>query len=94
MLFASGIPTAEKPTAKKYYLLSNGPNANPDHSEAWTKYKRYLNATSILIPVPPVLYRPLPQLVKRYILLDLPIYHFNDNTDGPAAVEEERRKLL
>ena len=92
LLFASGIPTAEKPTAKKYYLVSNGVNSKDEYAAAWPKYKSYLNSTSILIPLPPALYRPLPQFIKQYLLLDFPIFSFDENVDGPEAVEEDRKK--
>lgn len=37
LLFASGVPTAEKPTAKKYYLMSHG--AHPESGDKWADYK-------------------------------------------------------
>ncbi|KAI5121877.1 hypothetical protein M0805_001083 [Coniferiporia weirii] len=92
LMFASGAPTAEKPTAKKYYLLTNGVDAKDEHRGAWAKYKEYLRSTSILVPLPPALYRPLPMFIKRTVLLDFPIYQFNETTDGPEAIEEDRRK--
>lgn len=45
-MFASGVPTAEKPTAKRYYLMSHGPNAE-DQGEAWKSYKQYLGKSVI-----------------------------------------------
>ena len=101
LMLASGVPTAEKPTAKKFFLLSNAPpNASSSESsgsppratypDAWKKYKTYLNSTSILIPMPPVLYRPLPRFVKRTILFDWGIYRFDEATDGKAALEEAK----
>ncbi|EJD07435.1 DUF1295-domain-containing protein [Fomitiporia mediterranea MF3/22] len=92
LMFASGVPTAEKPTAKKYYLLSNGMHAKEEHREAWKKYKLYLKSTSVLIPLPPALYRRLPEIIKKTVLLDLPMYQFDEKTDGPMAIEEERKK--
>lgn len=39
-MFASGIPTAEKPTAKKYFLMSHGPDADRDETgDKWAEYK-------------------------------------------------------
>jgi hypothetical protein len=32
-----------------------------------------------LIPIPPALYRPLPTVVKRTILLDFPFYRFDES---------------
>ncbi|KIJ55213.1 hypothetical protein M422DRAFT_23827 [Sphaerobolus stellatus SS14] len=88
LLFGSGMPTAEKPTAERYYLLSASPANHGKYPQAWANYKEYLRSTSILIPLPPVLYRPLPMWIKRWILLDLPIYHFDEKTDGPLAVQK------
>lgn len=52
----------------------------------------YLARTSILFPLPPAIYRPLPAALKRTVLLDFPFYQFDGRADGPAAVEEETRK--
>ena len=92
LMFASGIPTAEKPTARKYYLLANGTNASEQHKNAWESYQRYLRSTSILIPIPPFMYRPLPGIIKRYLLLDFPMYQFNEETDGVRAIEEDKEQ--
>ena len=94
-MFASGVPTAEKPTAKKFYLLSHGADARDEHRDAWRKYKVYLEETSILIPIPPELYRPLPSFIKKTILLDFPMYQFDEASDGQVALasEEEQRKI-
>ncbi|THH17694.1 hypothetical protein EW146_g3156 [Bondarzewia mesenterica] len=93
LLFASGIPTAEKPSARRFYLMSLGPRAKEEDAGAWAEYKAYLASTSILVPLPSAVYRRLPEFVKRTVLLDLPMYKFDERTDGPGAIEEERRKL-
>jgi hypothetical protein len=95
LLFASGIPTAEKPTAKKFYLQSYSPNPDRenDGGSTWRHYKGYLDRTSLLIPIPPALYKPLPRWVKTWVLLDLPMYRFDEKKDGEKAIEEERQKL-
>lgn len=90
LLFASGIPTAEKPTAKRFYLMSHGPSEHPS-PDAWNNYKAYLKATSLLVPFPPLIYRPLPAWIKRTILLDWPIYRFKEETDGKRAIEEAKQ---
>lgn len=56
-------------------------------------YQAYLQSTSILIPLPPALYCPLPVWLKRSVLLDFPVYQFHEGTDRKAALEEERRRL-
>ena len=89
LIFVSGLPPAEKPTQKKYWLMSHGAEAS-SHSK-WAEYEAYLRQTSILVPLPPALYRPLPLWVKRTVLLDLPMFQFSER-DGQQALEEERRK--
>jgi hypothetical protein len=89
LMFGSGIPTAAKPQAKKYYLLSNGRHAEPQYGGAWKNYQEYLASTSVLIPIPKRIYRPLPTWLKQTVLLDFPIYRFNPDKDGAQALEEE-----
>ncbi|KAF4611060.1 hypothetical protein D9613_006802 [Agrocybe pediades] len=88
LMFGSGIPTAEKPTAKKFYLRSIRANASQEDSMAWDNYKEYLRQTSILLPIPPVIYRPIPSFIKKSFLFDFPIYQFDETSDGAAAAEE------
>ncbi|KAK8846780.1 hypothetical protein IAR55_005868 [Kwoniella newhampshirensis] len=104
LLFLSGIPTAEKPTSKRYFLLSHpqpDPNSNSNgggftrqdaSNDIWSNYKSYLNRTSILFPIPPEVYEPLPKWVKKWLLLDLPMYMFDEEKDGREALEEETQK--
>ncbi|KAJ9114925.1 hypothetical protein QFC20_001299 [Naganishia adeliensis] len=93
LLFGSGIPTAEKPTAEKYFLMSHSPNSSSaDGGPIWRNYKDYLARTSILIPIPPTIYRPLPQFVKTWLLLDLPFFKFDEEKDGRDAIEKEEKK--
>ncbi|KAF5355248.1 hypothetical protein D9758_006003 [Tetrapyrgos nigripes] len=88
LMFGSGIPTAEKPTAKRFFLMSCGDDAR--YPNAWQNYKEYLRNTSILIPLPPALYRRLPEVIKRTVLLDFSFYQFDEGKDGAAAIEETR----
>lgn len=90
LMFGSGIPTAEKPTAKKFFLLSHASDPEGPFFNAWTNYKAYLENTSILIPIPPSLYLPLPTVIKKTILMDFPLYQFNEAIDGVAAVEASK----
>ncbi|KAI0918277.1 hypothetical protein AcV5_002302 [Taiwanofungus camphoratus] len=99
LMFASGVPTAEKPQARKFFLLSY-----PEHAEgstndcetaplaarrpendAWENYKRYRAQTSLLVPLPPALYRALPRVVKKTILLDWPMYTFKPEQEAGSA---------
>lgn len=102
-MFLSGLPTAEKPAAKKMFLMSHSPEdrpstqgesfSNPEpKNDVWDNYKSYLKRTSVLIPIPPQLYRPMPEFIKRTVLLDFPFYRFDENKDGREALEEERKK--
>lgn len=91
-MFASGLPTAEKPQAKRYYLMAHGPAAREERSDAWQQYQAYLRRTSILIPVPPVLYKRLPEFVKKTLFLDFPMYQFDEMRDGADALEEARER--
>lgn len=86
-MFASGVPTAEKPQAKKFYLMTHGPDVRAEQSDAWPQYKAYLRRTSILIPIPPIIYAKLPQFIKRTILLDFPMYQFDESKDGANALK-------
>jgi len=38
------------------------------------------------------LYRPLPSVIKKTLLLDFPIYQFDESTDGAAALEEAKKR--
>lgn len=89
-MFASGVPTAEKPQAKKFYLMSHGPEAREEHASAWRQYKAYLNDTSILVPLPPAIYRHIPTFLKETLLLDFPMYRFDEVNDGPTAIKQVR----
>ena len=85
LLFGSGVPTAEKPTAQKFYQMAypdDGSDTGYDYAErqpanaACANYQTYRAQTSILLPLPPALYRVLPQWLKRTVLLDLPMYEW------------------
>lgn len=89
-MFGSGVPSAEKPQAKKFFLMRYGKNAKLENARVWSNYKEYLRKTSILIPVPPMIYKPLPQFLKKTLFLDFPMYHFDEGKDGAAAIEESR----
>jgi hypothetical protein len=84
LLFFSGIPTAEKPQARRVYFSGD--------ANAWAEYRTYLDETSILIPLPPALYRSLPKVVKRTVLLDFLFYQFDEaGAERDVARPEEPR---
>lgn len=70
--------------------MRHGDNAKDENARAWSNYKEYLRKTSILIPIPPIIYKPLPRLLKKTLLLDFPMYQFDEGKDGAAAIEESR----
>ena len=77
-MFVSGLPLQEIPNAQKRYQKSLN----------WEGYQEYLRRTSILIPLPPAIYAPMPVWLKRTLLLEFPMYVFNPTKDD----DEERRK--
>lgn len=88
LFFVSGLPLAEKPSSTKYYLMTHG--ARPlEGVDKWDEYQAYLARTSILIPFPPSIYRSFPSVLKRTLLLDLPMFAFDETRDGPGAIETE-----
>ncbi|MBE7182180.1 MAG: hypothetical protein INR71_13425, partial [Terriglobus roseus] len=76
----------ERPGAKKRY----------EKGDNWEAYAEYLRRTSILIPFPPQLYRPLPTILKRTVFLEFPMYVFDpakhsDKKQGEDAEGEGQR---
>lgn len=61
LLFVSGIPMLEERADKKHAKKE--------------EYRTYKKRTSVLFPIPNALYAPLPDAVKRTILLDFPLYN-------------------
>eukprot|EP00904_Undaria_pinnatifida_P008789 jgi/Undpi1/503/HiC_scaffold_10.g03969.m2 len=70
LLFASGIPTVESSWDKKY-----------GGSESYWDYKE---RTSILIPMPPGLFKPLPHFLKAWLLCEWPFYQGATREDFAA----------
>ncbi|KAI5084294.1 hypothetical protein GOP47_0000463 [Adiantum capillus-veneris] len=61
LLFLSGIPLLEASADKRYGGLA--------------EYRRYKTRTSPLVPLPPSVYGNLPSWVKKFLLLELPLYN-------------------
>lgn len=78
LMFLSGLPLQEVPNAKKRYTKNQN----------WEAYSEYLRRTSILYPIPPAMYAPMPTFLKRTIFLELPLYVFKPSEED----EQERRK--
>ncbi|KAI8456286.1 hypothetical protein BY996DRAFT_6430816 [Phakopsora pachyrhizi] len=49
--------------------------------QVWKDYKDYLDQTSILLPIPQSIYRKIPTSIKSTVLLDWPIYRFDENSE-------------
>ncbi|CAK7219960.1 hypothetical protein SBRCBS47491_004027 [Sporothrix bragantina] len=77
LFFVSGMSLSERPAAAKRYAAGG---------DTWDAYRAYLHRTSILIPLPPALYAPLPVWLKRTLLLEFPLYVFD-----PAKHEVPQR---
>lgn len=63
LLFISGLPVLEKSADRKYAR-------RPD-------YIAYKKSTSILIPIPPYIYKQVPEQIKKSIFLDFDMYSEN-----------------
>lgn len=61
LLFLSGLPLQEKPTAKRRY----------EKGERWEEYQVYLKRTSILVPMPRRVWERLPVAFKRTVGLEV-----------------------
>jgi hypothetical protein len=77
-MFLSGLTLQEIPNAKKRY----------QKCQNWEAYSEYLRRTSILYPIPPAIYAPMPTFLKRTLFLEFPIYVFHPTQED----DEERRK--
>jgi len=80
LLFLSGLPLQERPGAKKRYEKGTG----------WPEYEKWLHDTSILIPMPPAVWRNLPVWVKRTVGLEWPMYVFDPAKHADAGKVRER----
>jgi hypothetical protein len=67
LMFVSGLPLQERPTAKKRYEKQNH----------WPEYATWLHRTSMLIPFPSRLYAKMPTFLRRTIFLEFPMYVFD-----------------
>ncbi|RIB10813.1 hypothetical protein C2G38_2105185 [Gigaspora rosea] len=78
LLFISGLPLSERPTHIKQFKAGN-----------WSEYSKYLSRTSCLIPFPPALYEPLPQIIKSTLFLEFPIYRFDPESEGDLVEKDK-----
>ncbi|RIA95256.1 hypothetical protein C1645_758090 [Glomus cerebriforme] len=71
LMFLSGMPLNERPAHERQWKNGN-----------WSEYSKHLKRTSVLIPFPPSLYEPLPQIIKSTLFLEFSIYRFVPNSDN------------
>lgn len=81
LMFVSGLTLQERPGAKKRYEKGTG----------WPAYEKYLHDTSILIPMPPAIWRSLPTIVKRTVGLEFPVYVFDPAKHADESKARENR---
>jgi steroid 5-alpha reductase family enzyme len=75
LFFLSGLPLNERPVAERL-----------DKQGHWEAYKAYRDQTSILVPLPPWLYRNLPMIVKRVVLFEWPMYNYSPQQETETFV--------
>ncbi|KAG2347565.1 DUF1295-domain-containing protein [Suillus weaverae] len=63
----------------------------PPVPSPWMAYQEYIAHTSILIPVPPMLYIRTPRIIKETVLLDWPWYRRVDPLQSNQSSEQEER---
>ncbi|KAK5124303.1 hypothetical protein LTR85_002006 [Meristemomyces frigidus] len=80
LMFLSGLPLQERPGAKKRYEKGTG----------WPEYEKWLHETSILIPMPPAVWRSLPVWVKRTVGLEFSMYVFDPAKHADQGKVRER----
>lgn len=80
LLFVSGLTLQERPGAKKKYEKGSG----------WPAYRKYLQETSILWPMPPVIWRNLPVFVKRTVGFEFPFYVFDPAKHADQSKVQQR----
>lgn len=86
LLFLSGLTLQERPGAKKKFEGDgpDGPN--------WLQHKRWLERTSILIPMPQAVWAALPTIVKRTIGFEWPLYVFVPEKHADMSKVKSRRQ--
>ncbi|GBB93834.1 hypothetical protein RclHR1_02240006 [Rhizophagus clarus] len=78
LMFLSGMPLNERPAHVKQWKNGN-----------WTEYSKHLKRTSVLIPFPPSLYEPLPQIIKSTLFLEFPIYRFVPDSENRGLTKND-----
>ncbi|PKK65376.1 DUF1295-domain-containing protein [Rhizophagus irregularis] len=78
LMFLSGMPLNERPAHEKQWKNGN-----------WPEYSKHLKRTSVLIPFPPFLYEPLPQIIKSTLFLEFPIYRFVPDSESRGLTKND-----
>ncbi|KAG1781855.1 DUF1295-domain-containing protein [Suillus placidus] len=64
----------------------------PPVPSPWVAYQEYIAHTSILVPVPPMLYIRTPRIIKETVLLDWPWYRRVDPLQSNQSSDEEQEE--
>lgn len=75
LLFVSGVPILEKSADRKY----------GDRND----YLDYQRNTSVLVPVPPSIYKRIPQFVKKSVLLEFDMYRQKPDQKPLTSANDE-----
>merc|ERR1719453_1192020 len=82
LLCSSGIPLAEGKNMARWYK----------NDETRDAFDDYFKSTPPLILFPPVLYRPMPLILKRVLCFELPMYAYrttDEYTNGSNLVKQD-----
>ena len=86
LLFVSGLTLQERPGAKKRFE-EHGPNG-----QSWLQHKRWLERTSILLPMPQTVWVKLPAIVRRTVGFEWPMYVFNPEKHADMGKVKSRQQ--
>lgn len=75
LLFVSGVPILEKNADRKYGYRND--------------YLEYQRSTSVLVPVPPLIYKRIPQFLKKSVLLEFDMYRQKPDQKPLTSTNDE-----
>jgi steroid 5-alpha reductase family enzyme len=86
LLFVSGLTLQERPGAAQKFGV-DGPDG-----PTWLRHKAWLDHTSILLPMPPAVWRRLPIAVKRTVGAEWPLYVFDPAKHAKPTQRDDRQE--